>query len=214
MRLRLLLITLGALLVIITFTFPQWLPLLQGDPLAGGEAFPGLRAGLQADFGRLPTNQQQAYLALAADNPTRAIAMFEASLQPRVMAPEDEESRPSGLGGVIADGSLEAVDAIGPVIGEIRIFPRGDGAPLLRLENFTIVPGPDLLVYLSTHSNPSTPQELRFQDAEVEVGPLRATDGNHHYDLPETLDFQPIQSVVIYSAALDVIYATAPLFTR
>ncbi|HVU12995.1 MAG TPA: hypothetical protein VHD90_17070, partial [Phototrophicaceae bacterium] len=75
---------LGAVLVVATFTFPVWQPVLQNRGAAPVAAFPGLAAQLQKNFLSLPQEQQRAFLAYDQQAPDKALAMLIAALGPRV----------------------------------------------------------------------------------------------------------------------------------
>lgn len=214
-RLRFIVLVIGSLLVIATYTFPLWQPLVQQETIAQEIAFPGLAVDLQDDFLSLPPEQQRAYLSLRAEQPEAALAMVSAALQPRRLAPEDDQDMPDMNAPITAaTGTFVTFDPIRFARGTATIFQQADGTLLMRFEDFAMPNAPDPLVILSPVSDPQTPEEMRANDAAVEIEPLRGSVGNQNYVLPNTVDLTQVRSVVIYSQQLDLIYTYAPLFVR
>jgi hypothetical protein len=215
MRLRLLSMLVGAILVIATFTFPLWQPLVRQEAAVQEIAFPGLALDLQDDFLSLPPEQQRAYLDLRDSEPGRALAMVSAALQPRRLAPEDDQDMPEMVAPITAaTGTFLTLDPIRSARGTATIFQQADGSLLMRFEDFAMPNAPDARVILSPASEPQTSEEMHADDTAVEIGELRGSVGNQNYPLPNTVDLALVRSVVIYSAQLDVIYTYAPLFVR
>lgn len=215
MRLRLLLIVFGALLVVATFTFPYWQPLLEQEAPVQEIAFPGLALGLQDDFLSLPPEQQRAYLALQAAEPAKALAMVQAVLGPRAAAPEEDEEMPEMNAPVTAaTGSFGTIDAIRWGRGSVTIFQQVSAPLMMRFEGFSMPNAPDARVILSPAAEPETPEAMREGELHVEVGLLKGSIGNQNYTLPSNVDLSTVRSVVIYSQELDLIYTYAPLFVR
>ncbi len=213
MRFRLLLITLGMFLVIGTWAFPFWYPLLPRGDMAPQDLFPGLAPALQSAFGALPVDQQAAYLALRETEPEIALAMLNAALSPGATAPASDAQMPELVGSrLAAQGGLRGIDGLRAAAGDVTIYQIADGSWVLRFENFIMVNGPDLRVALSASPNPQTLDELRLDNLDVDVAPLKAVSGNQNYAIPAEIDLREYRSVVIYNAELPMIYATATLF--
>lgn len=212
MRFRLLLIVLGALLVAATFTFPTWYPLL---PQGGGPTvrFAGLPPELDAAFGALPEDRQQAYLTFAETEPEQALAMLTARLRGGDPAPASDQALPELIGSVIAArGSFAGMDSLREAAGDVTIYQSVDGAWLIRFENFSITPGPALQVALVVFTSPQTIEDVRTGDLDFPLGALRGISGNQNYNAPTELDLTDYRSVVIYSETLEIVYAYANLF--
>jgi hypothetical protein len=213
MRFRLLLIFIGFMLVVGTWTFPFWYPLLPRGDAAQQDLFPGLAPGLQAAFGALPVDQQQAYLALIDSTPGIALTMLSSALQPGATAPADEVQLPELVGSSIAaQGGLRGIDVLRQAVGDVTIYQVADGSWVLRLENFVMTNGPALRIALSTNPNPLTLDELRQDNVDVDVAALKGTTGNQNYTIPAETNVRQFRSVVIYNPDLPMIYATATLF--
>ncbi len=215
MRLRILILLIGALLVVATFTFPLWQPYVQNTSVTtsgGEEIFPGLPARLQTSFALLPPDQQRAYFALAAINRDAAVRMVTAALQPGAPAPAADADLPEmNSPELAARGAFTQLDPIRYAQGTALIYIGADDRKVLRLENFTSANNSDLRVILSAFLSPTTTAEMRFNDLDFDVGPLKGTYGNQNYEIPQELNILDYASVVIYSPGIDLIYSVAPL---
>ena len=79
---------------------------------------------------------------------------------------------------------------------------------VLRLEQLQATPGPDLYVYLSPATSPTTADQVM---RGLEVGKLKATTGETNYALPAGLDLGQFRAVVIYCKSFSVIFGYANL---
>ncbi len=94
--------------------------------------------------------------------------------------------------------------------GQAAIYQLADGVRVLRFENFMVLNGPDLFVYL-VPENP-VPNAIGFDFmAFHDLGPLKGNVGAQNYELPADLDLSLYQSVVIWCRAFKVPFAAAPL---
>lgn len=216
MRIRLLILLLGAALVVITWTVPLWQPILQQQAAEqAANLFPGLSADQQSLFAILPREQQDAYRALAEADSAIAARMVAAALSPGVPAPESGEQMPPLTNPIVAaTGVFQRIDAVRWAQGDATIYEGSDGGRVLRFENFSMANAPDMRVFLSISTSPVTPNDLRLQDQEVDLGALQGISGPQNYTVGETVDLVNYRSVVLYSPSLDMIYAFAPLFVR
>lgn len=222
MRFRLLLITLGAVLVALTFTFPFWFELFERDQAEEPEEiFPGLSANMQEMFLSLPPDQQAAYRAVAEEDQEKAVAMIEGALAPDFPAPEDQQELPAMTGAeTIATGSFTRIDPIRWAQGDVTLYQQVDNSKILRFENFSAVNAPALRVALAT----TPPEDVEVPEGEeppgpidyiindgYDVGPLVGTSGNQNYDIAPEIDVEQYDSVVIYSPTLEMVFSIAPL---
>ena len=92
--------------------------------------------------------------------------------------------------------------------GRARLIRGADGALTLRFENFSVTNGPDLFVILSTDAGGS--RGSAAADA-LNLGRLKATDGNVNYAVPDGTDVSAFRSVIIYCRAFKVVFAVATL---
>ncbi len=93
-------------------------------------------------------------------------------------------------------------DGIHDAQGNAYTIPLDDGGNVLRLENFKSTNGPDLFVYLATDDNAS-----EF----VNLGELKANQGNQNYDIPEGTDLEKYNKVLIWCKAFSVLFGSAEL---
>jgi hypothetical protein len=214
MRLRGLILLLGALLVAATYSFPLWVEFL----LPGGESaevFPGLPRALEDSFLILPPDQQAAYRAVSARDRVMGATMLISALSPRIPAPEDERDLPDlNAPVIVAVGSFQRLDAIRWGQGDVTIYAQTGGLGLLRLENFSVANGPDLRLLLSTSAEPQVSTGQLSETDDLDLGPLKGTYGNQHYELPTGTDIREFRSVMLYSPSLQMVYSIAPLFLR
>ena len=221
MRFRLLLITLGAVLVALTFTFPFWLQLLEREqPSAPEEIFPGLSAEMQAMFQALPPDQQAAYQAVAQQNRDQAVAMLESALAPGIAAPTEQQEMPPMTGAEpIATGTFTRLDPIRWAQGNVTIYQQVDESKIMRFEEFSAANGPGLRVALAatpeaseeeTEAEPQSPIAYILDDG-LDLGLLLGVTGNQNYDIAPEVDLTQFDSVVIFSPTLEMIYSIAPL---
>lgn len=88
--------------------------------------------------------------------------------------------------------------------GTASLVETAPGTWIVRFEDFSVRNGPDLYVYLS-------PDPTGYAEAAVELGALKATDGNYNMDVPPGTDVSGLRSVVIWCKQFAVMFAVAPL---
>lgn len=208
MKSRSRLILIGFVLVITgaAITFPLWRPLFVNDVV--DEAFPGLSAELQADFQAMPADQQAALNRMATANPTMAVEMVNAMLEPTVAAPADEQTMPE-LPTPITSGEFVQIDVIHGAEGTATIYQLSDASRLLRFEEFRSTNGPDLHVILSSSEAPRSHDELG--ENFLNLGRLKGNVGNQNYEISAEVDLSQYRSVVIYCLPFQVVFSTATL---
>ena len=101
-------------------------------------------------------------------------------------------------------GSFVGVgDGIHNAEGEAKIIPFQDGDKnILRLENLRVTNGPDLYVYLATDKTTSD---------FVNVGKLKANNGNQNYEIPAGTDLTKYDTVLIWCRPFSVLFGSAEL---
>lgn len=208
MRLRLLLILFGALAVVLTYTFPLWQPLLMVERVE--DLFPGLSADLQISFQGLPPAQQRIYLDIAAEDPTLAVALVTAALQPLTTVDEAEQAMPDMQAPVIVgSGEFEEINPAQWARGSVTIYQVPDGRKLARFENFEVIGGPDLRIVLSASPQPRTVEEVEMNNLDLELGLLKGNQGSQNYEIPAEVDISQYNSVVIYSRTYGIVFSSA-----
>jgi len=96
-------------------------------------------------------------------------------------------------------------DGIHDAQGDVLTITLEDNSNILRLQDFKSTNGPDLYVYLSTDDNAS-----EF----INLGELKANNGNQNYDIPEDADLSKYNKVLIWCKAFGVLFGSAELSTQ
>ena len=101
-------------------------------------------------------------------------------------------------------GSFVGVrDGIHNAEGEAKVIPfQNENSNILRLENLRVTNGPDLYVYLATNKTASD---------FVNVGKLKANNGNQNYDIPAGTDLTNYDTVLIWCRPFSVLFGSAEL---
>ena len=97
---------------------------------------------------------------------------------------------------------MGAGDGIHNAEGIAREITLEDGKHFIRLENFNVTNGPDLFVYLATDKSASD---------FVDIGRLKANNGNQNYEVPEGTDLTKYNTVLIWCKAFSVLFGSADL---
>ena len=99
-----------------------------------------------------------------------------------------------------------------PTSGRASIYQAADGKRDLRLTNFTTSNGPDVHVLLAQSADESLKQDFVKGDLNrVELGPLKANQGDQNYDLPDSADLSRYDAVVIYCVRFHAVFGVAKL---
>lgn len=88
-----------------------------------------------------------------------------------------------------------------PASGVVRIV-ESDGKRYIRYENFKTLNGPDIFVYLAN--------DLNAKDF-VNLGRVKATEGNVNYEIPEGVDVSEYRYVMVWCKAFGVLFNYADL---
>ncbi len=104
---------------------------------------------------------------------------------------------------VVSQGEFEGADDFHFGNGTALLIESEPGVYVLRLEDFSVRNGPDLFVYLS-------PDPGGYDDAAINLGDLKGTDGAFNYDIPAGTDVSQYQSAIVWCKAFSVLFATAP----
>jgi len=99
-----------------------------------------------------------------------------------------------------------------PTSGRASIYQTSDGKRDLRLTNFTTSNGPDVHVLLAQSTDEQLKQDfVKGELSSVELGQLKANQGDQNYDLPDSADLSRYNAVVIYCERFHVVFGTAKL---
>lgn len=94
--------------------------------------------------------------------------------------------------------------------GRATIYELADGSRVLRFENFQVVNGPDLHVWL-VPVDPVSDMVGKEIPGYVDLGTLKGNIGDQNYDLPADLDLSVFKSVVIWCQPFRVPFNAAAL---
>jgi hypothetical protein len=99
-----------------------------------------------------------------------------------------------------------------PTSGRASIYQMLDGKRDLRLTDFITSNGPDVHVVLAQSSDESLGQNfVKGQLNDVELGQLKANQGDQNYDLPDSADLSKYDAVVIYCERFHAVFGVAKL---
>ena len=128
-----------------------------------------------------------------------------------------EEEMMEAMGAMLAPdavktGMFRDGDSFHRGSGNATIWDLGTDGFVLRFEDFNVINGPDLRVLLTTHPDPESRGDVHADDVDyVELGKLKGNIGNQNYPIPDELDVDEYQSVVIYCKPFQVVFSVAPL---
>ncbi len=89
-----------------------------------------------------------------------------------------------------------------PASGTVRVVQSGP-AHFLRYENFKTINGPDIYVYLS--------KDINATDF-VNLGPVKATEGNVNYEIPAGVDPREYPYAIIWCEQFSALFNSALLY--
>lgn len=120
------------------------------------------------------------------------------------------EPLPSGMSSaqIVATATVRQVDR--EAEGRATIYRLGDGARVLRLDDFFVARNSDLELRLSAAAAPKNTDEIAAAPFKV-VAPMKATVGSMNYELPKDLDLDQFRSLVIWCEITRNAYAAADL---
>lgn len=95
------------------------------------------------------------------------------------------------------------------VTGTATVFLLEDGTRVLRLEDFSSTNGPDLYVYLTVAD--SMDDDVALNMEFVDLGLLAGNIGNQNYAIPDDVDLDLYDTVVIWCRRFTVGFGAADL---
>jgi hypothetical protein len=99
-----------------------------------------------------------------------------------------------------------------PTSGRASIYQTPDGKRDLRLTDFMTSNGPDVHVILVPSTDENLKQDfVKGELSSVELGQLKANQGDQNYDLPDSADLSRYDAVVIYCERFHVVFGVATL---
>jgi Electron transfer DM13 len=99
-----------------------------------------------------------------------------------------------------------------PTSGRASIYQTPDGKRDLRLTDFMTSNGPDVHVLLAQSTDANLKQEfVKGELNSVELGRLKANQGDQNYELPDSADLSRYDAVVIYCERFRAVFGVAKL---
>lgn len=134
------------------------------------------------------------YGALVLAIPLLAFAYY--AISPLFITIEMNESAPESADMDTSRSAAVVATPAHPASGTVRILEAG-GKTYVRYENYETINGPDLYVYLAKDLG-----AVEF----VNLGRLKATQGNVNYEIPEKVDVSEYQYVLTWCKAFGVLF--------
>lgn len=124
---------------------------------------------------------------------------------------QSNEDMPSDIGDqpvVYAAGNFYDVAHHGEGMATIYTLP--DGSRVLRFEQFEVLNGPELHVYLATQDPIANTVGVEL-DGAVDLGLLKGNIGDQNYEIAADFNLSDFHSVVIWCQPFRVPFSAAPL---
>ncbi|MCY4465168.1 MAG: DM13 domain-containing protein [Chloroflexi bacterium] len=208
LRLRLILLTLVALVAVAVWSFPSWRHSLQPPSLRAG--FPGLEMDLQDKYLALPREQREELLAEHAMDSGKALAMVRVAISEPELAPRDATgSDAQNNARALVSGDFIQLNALHWGAGNATIYEWADGQRTLQLMNFESARGGDMRVYLSRDPQPL--EQAQIGADFLDLGRLKGNIGDQSYMLPAEHDLTIYKSAIIYCRQFDDVITVATL---
>jgi electron transfer DM13 len=99
-----------------------------------------------------------------------------------------------------------------PTSGRASVYQTPNGKRDLRLTDFVTSNGPDVHVVLAQSVDESLKQDfVKGRLDSVELGLLKANQGDQNYDLPDSADLSRYDALVIYCERFHAVFGVAKL---
>jgi len=99
-----------------------------------------------------------------------------------------------------------------PTSGRASVYHTSDGKFELRLTNFVTSNGPDVHIVLAQSTDPNLSRNFVTGELnDVEVAQMKANQGDQNYDLPNSVDLNKYDAVVIYCVRFHAVFGLAKL---
>ena len=131
-------------------------------------------------------------------------ATSTASTLPLAMAAMSPTTPAAFMPTAVALGEVQGADEFHFGRGTALLIETAPGEYVLRFEDFSVRNGPDLFVYLS-------PSADGYAEGALNLGALKATDGNINYEVPPGTDIGAFHGAVVWCREFSVLFATATL---
>ena len=155
----------------------------------GYDEFMKLSEDERAKIGKDMTQEEK-------NNIMRVFAQENATINDKMTIPENQTTD------TLSGNFIDAGDGFHMASGQVRILQIPDGTQILRFENLDVTNGPDLYVYLATDT---TAKDY------VSLGRLKGNIGNQNYQIPENIDFEKYNTVLIWCQAFSTLFGSSKL---
>jgi hypothetical protein len=160
--------------------------------------------------GEIPTEAQ-----LESMTDEEKMAGMEAMMEmepPEEMAAEEQTRERTESIERMRDGTTERFGEfegrfLHPANGNVRVIEEEGRIRLVFSDDFSVLPGPALYVYLSAESNPQSAGAVMNEGHEI--AKLKSANGVQIYELPEGIDLTDIHSIVVVCKPFKFIFASA-----
>lgn len=185
-------------IVIATYTIsPLFINTTIDEPLPdtrtniGFEEFMKLSEDERATIGKDMTQEEK-------DNIMGVFAQENATINDEMTIPENQTNN------MLEGNLIDAGDGFHMASGQVKVLQIPDGTQILRFENLDVTNGPDLYVYLAMDT---TAKDF------VSLGRLKGNIGNQNYPIPENIDFEKYNTVLIWCQAFSTLFGSSKLST-
>ena len=166
-------------------------PLPDTSMSIGFEEFMGLSEDERATIGKDMAQDQK-------DNIMRVFAQENITVNDEMAMPQNQTNN------MLTGNLIDAGDGFHMASGQVKVLQIPDGTQILRFENLDVTNGPDLYVYLATDT---TAKDF------VSLGRLKGNMGNQNYPIPENIDFEKYNTVLIWCQAFSTLFGSSKLST-
>ena len=166
-------------------------PLPDTRPNIGFDEFMKLSEDERATIGKDMTQEEK-------DNIMGVFAQENVTINDEMTIPENQTNN------MLAGNLIDAGDGFHMASGQVKVLQIPDGTQILRFENLDVTNGPDLYVYLATDT---TAKDF------VSIGRLKGNMGNQNYPIPENIDFEKYNTVLIWCQAFSTLFGSSKLST-
>ncbi len=165
------------------------------------ELYWSLTSGAGKNGTKLSASITSPYVHTGLTNGTKYYYVLTASNDFGTSSPTTEVSATPDK--IISGSRSDFMGAPGyPTSGQAYLSFVG-GKTYVNFENFSVIDGPRLHVYLSSSSENA--------DDYVDLGPLKKTTGDQSYGIPSNTNLSQYNNVLIWCVPFDVLFASATL---
>lgn len=191
--------TAGAVVLIAVMIYPAYYtisPLFERSTVCEASPIPGSGAGSDkcedvAFAATMPPTDAPTTSAVPTSAPTNAPQSTQAPT-PTPFSPH-----------TVRTGMWQSADDFHFTIGDALLIETEPGVFTLRVENFSVRNGPDVLVLLSDTND--------YSSQALNLGRLKGTDGAFNYGVPAGTDVSQYKSAIIWCRQFDVLFGHAEL---